>query len=636
MLRNLLARSFARAGSLTQPGQRESGHLVRLEEPAELLQQPHRQQILHQIAGMTALPPEHYRSLVLAAIERYAAFVQRLPASEAHHHAGLGGMLDHGLEVTLQALLIRRGKLLPVGAEPERIGTVHDLWTYAVFTAAVLHDIGKPAVDQEVVLYDGHGRALGPWDPWCGPMSQLPGCRGYAIRFRRGRRHRFHERASPLLAHHIVPARGLAWLSSDQDVFGSWLATISGDMDAAGPLGEIIQQADGLSVARNLGAGDAVRAVPGRSKALWERLLTGLRYLVLEGELPLNRNGAAGWLVEDDLWLVSKRAIDALRAHLGAEGHSGIPSKNDRIYDTLQEHGVLEACGDRAIWRATVAGDGWSHDLTLIRIRAHRIWPQAEDRPEPFAGSVTPIQDAGASSVAGMQDSAETSERRAVAGPGLTSARSLPEPAAPPGDRRPGPAGASDAYSDLPMPTLAPVDDEDQATFPVEPVTTDSGSPAPDPAPHGQSDAQVTRLPPGAAQDSDARVAADPAADPGRRVLAWLKSEAMQRRLVLNSAQARVHVVAEGVLLVSPAVFKDFADRFPDAGSWEHIQKRFMKLRLHQKLPDGTNVHRYRVTGERRQSVIKGILIPEVSAVFGSDVAWPSPNPHLTSALAPM
>jgi len=47
-------------------------------------------------------------------------------ASEAHHHTGLGGMLDHGLEVTLQSLLVRRGKLLQVGVEPEPIGKVHD------------------------------------------------------------------------------------------------------------------------------------------------------------------------------------------------------------------------------------------------------------------------------------------------------------------------------------------------------------------------------------------------------------------------------------------------------------------------------------------------------------------------------
>lgn len=619
MFRNLLARSFARAGALTEPdGLLESGNLVRIEDPAELLQQPHRQRILHQIAGMTALPPEHYRSLVLAAIERYAAFVQRLPASEAHHHAGLGGMLDHGLEVMLQALLIRRGKLLPVGAEPERIGKVHDLWTYAVFTAAVLHDIGKPAVDQEVVLYDGHGRALGPWEPWCGPMSQAPGCRGYAVRFRRGRRHRFHERAGPLLAHHIVPDRGLAWLSSDQEVFGAWLSTISGDMDSAGPLGEIIQQADGLSVARNLGAGDAVRAVPSRSKALWERLLTGLRYLVLEGELPLNRNGAAGWLVDDDLWLVSKRAIDALRAHLGAEGHSGIPSKNDRIYDTLQEHGVLEACGDRAIWRATVAGDGWSHDLTLIRIRAHRIWPQTEDRPEPFAGSVTPSGDEGETPSMELRPSEGTASTA-----GGTRQPSVGSPA--PGTDNVPESEADDEFAGLPIPRVVSEPESEHERASAQREITESG---PESAGHFEEPAQAPSQKPLGPNDDNPLDA-----DAGRRFLGWLQSGLANRRLLVNSVQARVHVVPEGVLLVSPAIFRDFADQVADAGSWEHVQKRFLKLKLHAKRSDGTNVHRYLVIGERQQSAIKGILMPDTDLVFGS-ASRPAPNPHLKAQTA--
>jgi hypothetical protein len=52
---------------------------------------------------------------------------------------------------------------------------------------------------------------------------------------------------------------------------------------------------------------------------------------------------------------------------------------------------------------------------------------------------------------------------------------------------------------------------------------------------------------------------------------------------------------------------------------------------LHTKRPDGTNVHRYRVTGERRQSLIKGILIQDAGQVFGS-TPRPQANPHLTAA----
>jgi integrating conjugative element relaxase (TIGR03760 family) len=613
MLRQFLERSFARAGSLIKSGQEASGHIVRLEEPAELLRPAHRQQMLHQVAAIAALPPEHHRSLVLDVLERYASFVQRLPASEAHHHAGLGGMLDHGLEVTLQALLIRRGKLLPVGAEPEQIGKVHDLWTYAVFTAAVLHDIGKPAVDQEVMLLDAEGQRIGPWDPWSGPMARTPCCHGYAVCYRRGRRHRFHERAAPLLVHHIVPERGLAWLASDQELFATWLASISGDMEAAGSLGEIIQQADGLSVARNLGAGDAVRAVPGRAKPLWERLLTGLRYLVLEGELPLNRNGAAGWLVGDDLWLVSKRAIDALRAHLGTEGHTGIPSKNERIYDTLQEHGVLEACGDRAIWRATVAAEGWAHDLTVIRIRVQRIWPQVEDRPDPFEGTVTPLLDPERP---GSLDT-QTSGQPITVPAGATSVALREGGSATIGGSTPMESDPDDAFAGLPMPTFT----QEKATpAPIMATPAESG-------PGSETGGHSGNTPRPAAGD----LVEGASLDAGRRFLAWLQSELAHQRLAVNSVQARIHVVTEGVLLISPAIFRDFADRVPDEGTWEHVQKRFLKLKLHVKRPDGTNVHRYRVTGERRQSVIKGIVLPDAERVFGS-APRPAPNPHLKAA----
>ena len=124
----------------------------------------------------------------------------------------------------------------------------------------------------------------------------------------------------------------------------------------------------------------------------------------------------------------------------------------------------------------------------------------------------------------------------------------------------------------------------------------------------------------------------DGSLDAGRRFLAWLQSGLANRSLAVNSVRARIHVVGEGVLLVSPAIFRDYADRVADGGTWEHAQKRFLRLKLHVKRPDGTNVHRYRVTGERNQSVIKGILLSEAGLVFGS-VPRPQANPHLKPSM---
>ncbi|HET9645632.1 MAG TPA: TraI domain-containing protein, partial [Burkholderiaceae bacterium] len=87
---------------------------------------------------------------LLPGLKRYAEFVQMMPASEAHHHAHVGGLLAHTLEMVLAALRWRIGRLLPQGACAETLDARRDHWTYAVFYGALLHDIGKVMADLRV------------------------------------------------------------------------------------------------------------------------------------------------------------------------------------------------------------------------------------------------------------------------------------------------------------------------------------------------------------------------------------------------------------------------------------------------------------------------------------------------------
>ena len=263
---------------------------------------------------------------------------------------------------------------------------------------------------------------------------------------------------------------------------------------------------------------------------------------------------------------------------------------------------MLEPCGDRAIWRATVAGAGWSHDLTLVRIRAQRIWPQIEDRPEPFEGLVTPQDVTGS----GFETNTSDAEAHPQASGGDDYLASTGDHSVP--------SDPDVAFAGLPLPDTTPGDVGSTPTA----KTGEAASPT---AGVGMNPAATHRHTPLSESDNASM-------DLGRQFLSWLQAELTHRRLAVNSVQARVHVVAEGVLLISPVIFRDFAGKVPDAGTWEHVQKRFLKLKLHVKRPDGTNVHRYRVTGERRQSVIKGILIADAGQVFGL-APRPDPNPHL-------
>ena len=531
--------------------------------------------LLSSIRQQVGVPEAHWNSLYRRLFESFAGFVQQLPASEAHHHHAPGGLLAHGLQVTLSALTLRRGVLLPPGANAEELAEKQDAWTYATATAALLHDIGKPLCDQRTALFDAGGKPLGDWDALAGPMAAPAAA--YRIQFRRGRRYRLHARLPPLLAHHIVPASGLRWLSSDMDVFECWLATISGtDEDIAGELGKLIRSADGLSVASDLTGVQAARAPQGAPKPLSERLATGLRFLVDQGQLPLNKPGAAGWVTEDALWLVSKRALDALREQLLSEALGGVPARNDRLMDELQGNGLVTVNGDRAIWNATVQRGGWSVTLTLLRVPLARLWPEAEARPPVFDGSVVPDGTAPETELVAVASSSPVATEQPAAVAPIRAAREgvLAEVQPPP------PAKAT-----APPPTDAHCDDA---------VAT---------APEATHEAIC--------QQSE--------------FLAWLRDGIVTGRLKTNTADARIHYVEEGLLLVSPAVFRDFAG----VTGWEAAQKKLLKLRLHRKTTQDTNVWTYRVVGETKSgALLRGIVIPEPQAQLGIVVTRINPVLH--------
>ncbi len=168
---------------------------MRPESAASLLATPRRQKLLEHIWQRTSLSRRQFATLYRAPLERYAELVQAFPASEAHHHAYLGGMLDHGLEIVAYSLKLRQSHLLPIGASPEDQAAQSEAWTAAVAYAALLHDIGKIAVDLHVELADGS-----IWHPWHGPLRQP-----YRFRYRDDREYRLHSAATGLLYHQ--PAR---------------------------------------------------------------------------------------------------------------------------------------------------------------------------------------------------------------------------------------------------------------------------------------------------------------------------------------------------------------------------------------------------------------------------------------------
>jgi integrating conjugative element relaxase (TIGR03760 family) len=374
--------------------------------PAEvLLNSEPRRTRLRQLGALVSVPHSFFSHLYRAPLLSFTRYVQQLPAPETDHHTYPGGLLDHVLDVVVTALSLRRGYLLPPGAQPEIVSRKQDLWTYAVFAAALLRDIGQVAVEQRVTIVDKRGHATGDWDVWQGPMDKGM---WYRVSLVRDRNRISREPVAPLFAPLILPADALSWLASDADVLSCWLGVLTGAQERAGVLGDIVNRADAASIANDL-----------------------------KVEVP------------------------------------------------------------------------------------------------------------------GTKD----------------------------------------------------VNIEMKPTVPHQPLTANAAS-----------NPKTTNI--------------DQRSDLEHDFLGWLRNMVCAGKIPVNDMNARIHTVPEGVLLVSPAVFKDFTAKRADVDDWSSVQKRFQKLRVHRKTHDGANIHRYELTGSRKRAGINGLLIPDPAVIFG-DRPPPPPNPRL-------
>ncbi|HAV1239642.1 TPA: DNA-binding domain-containing protein [Salmonella enterica] len=559
--------------------------------PETLLATPLRQRLMQIIWQRTSLSSSLFAQLYQTPVMRFTELVQQLPASEYHHHAHPGGLLDHTLEVMAFAAKLRQRHLLPAGAAPEDQAREAEAWTAGIIYAALLHDAGKIATDMEITANNGQ-----PWYPWQQPL-QTP----YRLKYHKSRNHALHPTVAGLLATQILPVTALNWLAQYRELYESFLFCISGHYDQAGIMGELVQEADRASVAQFMGA-NASAALERPQPSLPKQILTALRELV-QSQYKLNNpnSGSDGWLAEDALWLISKTTADRIRAWLLQQGVTGVPDSNTRLYDEMQAHGLLLPTPEgKAVWTCEIHADsGWTPGcpLTLLRLPPSRVWNTPADRPAHFAGKITPVA--------------------AVVTP------SAPSPATT--------SDASDSLADLTFSLFAP-EEENNASPPLPPEPINGMDETLLPA--AMPEPQKAAVPSSAAMRKpmdEAEQAASALPDSGNPFTDWLRQGISTRKITVNEIKAPVHLVQGKVLLVSPGIFKLYvAMRTGDTTGteWIKVQKSFQKQGLHLRGNDGVNIFVCEVKGPRKTRQVKGYLLDKPEYIFGNSV--PEDNPYLS------
>ncbi|MDK2126257.1 MobH family relaxase [Parachitinimonas caeni] len=545
---------------------------------------------IRQVLGFADI---NWQSDALPLLCGVAEYVQQLPASESHHHAQPGGLLIHLFEVCQQALKIAAGKELPPGISPEERLPIRHRWNFAVMVVALLHDVGKPVSDLRVSWFGKDPQHGQVWNALTTSLTDIKGASHYLVRFPPSaeRCYDAHSKLGILLYQRLLRDETRAWLAEESRLMATLLPALSGDADpASNVLMAIVSQADQWSVKHNLEAGSRVRFASAQSTPLIERLMLALRSLLAEGELPLNKPGAAGWVVDGQVYLVAKRIADEVRGWLQRqENPLPVPADNERLFDAWQDYQALfpNPANGRAIWRIAVQDGEFAANLTVIVFPVSALWSSGGARPASFAGRLRVIE-GEATSIPSPAEAAVTPTRPAAAmtppanaAPSLRAATTdwgFEEEAGPPEDSGPpddGPDGgllSAETVQTVTCQSAIQPSESVSVLFESEPKGMD-WSVGDDCLPPVTEQRHVSRnlpkqpLPPMApatlaAQDPGGGVSLSKK-EWAMRLLAWVQAGVSDGSLSFNVTGARIHFVEEGMLLISPVIFRDFAESLP-------------------------------------------------------------------------
>lgn len=409
---------------------------------------------LRGIRRKVAIDPQRFEAMYGKPIARYCEVVQLLPASQAHHHAYPGGLIVHTLSVIEYAINERQKYTLPLASEPEVIEAQKNLWTYAVFVAALLHDIGK-AVTMAWYIDAAQDKIR---NPAAGTLLQQ-GCKHYTLKFRPTQYYKLHERLGLLYLSQLLDSTSLDYLTRDLDIFAEVLGYVSADRASWGSIGAIVSTADQMSVADDL----RIASQTGRPRQFagaelenfGERLLKAFRLLIEERKLAANRPGAILYLSDDQryVYAVAKTIAEKLREKMQALGATDVPADNTRIFDELQQHGLIEATETgHAIFNihVSIPHANFEQDFTTLKIDSRKLFTVAS-LPAKMAGSVRESDKAAT-------DSAATPSPATAS----TTVQALPASAAPAAEQNlqpqvPTPSLQQETTPDLQQEAVAPI-----------------------------------------------------------------------------------------------------------------------------------------------------------------------------------
>lgn len=291
---------------------------------------------------------QHFEDLVMPMLRRFLSWVHLLPASANNHHARLGGLAIHALDVAALAARNAHNAVLdydPVFTRDLELKAHRvRLWPLAAATAGLHHDLGKVLIDQ-VVTSAETGEV---WNPFvCDLLTwgQERSVQRYAISWRGGDRLHRHESFALLLMGHIAGREVMGMLSSlGRDIMEGVLMSVSGEQDDPQGLKQMVHLADATSSRLDRDASTAFWSEGSSTKdPIVSRILDKAADLVRRRVWKVNTTGYPIWVNQNGAFLIWPMAFTQARDDLQAQHNAtGIPIDHKEVAEIFLRAGIAK------------------------------------------------------------------------------------------------------------------------------------------------------------------------------------------------------------------------------------------------------------------------------------------------------
>lgn len=289
--------------------------------------------------GVLPLEETVIDNVVMPVIRNLILHLHLLPASEAHHHSGIGGLLVHSLQTARVAVQLADQMAPSQEMTPQMRYRFRHLVPVAVSLGMLLHDCGKTN-DMAVVAENGD-----EWMPDAKPLTLwLDAHEHYFVYWRPDREHRRHELASLRFAYsRLLTQEALNYLVENR-AMTLFDAVAEAVLLGSGCFAALCKSAEQRSIEdekiekRNACVAGVQVAVP-----LVALILRSIKALIANGEWQINSQEGPIFMTSEGVFLVvnEKSGQQIRTAAMREEGAEQVPGTTESILRILEDSGVI-------------------------------------------------------------------------------------------------------------------------------------------------------------------------------------------------------------------------------------------------------------------------------------------------------